>query len=281
LRLGLLWRLVHRTAEECIVWVIVGFLSIFLLALPAYSQSSDIVMRMATNEKNARAEKGLFSYRSAERSTRTDGHLWDENVVELNDGVLRRLIAIDGRPLTRAELNAEEDRIHNLVAHPEDFRRLNESRRDDEAHAIQLLQLLPKAFVISPAGEEDGCARFAFRPDPVFHPSSYEERVMHAMEGTVSVKEPENRLCKLQATATQPVEFGYGLLGRLNNGGHFSLRRSRIDAMNWKTICISAHFDGKILFLKSLSHNQETTRSQIRLLPRQLSLTQAAQLSLP
>jgi hypothetical protein len=272
---------VHRTAEECIVWIIAGFLSIFLLVLPAYSQSSDIVMRMATNEKNARAEKGLFSYRSAERSTRTDGHLWDENVVELNDGVLRRLIAIDGRPLTRAELNAEEDRIHNLVAHPEDFRRLNESGRDDEAHAIQLLQLLPKAFVIFPAGEEDGCARFAFRPDPVFHPSSYEERVMHAMEGTISVKEPENRLCKLQATVTQPVEFGYGLLGRLNSGGHFSLRRSRIDAMNWKTICISAHFDGKILFLKSLSHNQETTRSQIRLLPRQLSLTQAAQLSLP
>jgi hypothetical protein len=238
-------------------------------------------MRMVMNEKNARAEKGLFSYRSAERSTRTDGHLWDEKVVELNDGILRRLIAIDGRPLTQVESNSEADRIHNLIANPEDFRRLNESRRDDEAHAIQMLQLLPKAFVISPMGEEDGCVRFAFRPDPAFHPSSYEERVIHVMEGTVSVKEPENRLCKLQATVTQPVEFGYGLLGRLNTGGHFSLQRSSIDATNWKTIRINAHFEGKILFLKSLSHNQETTRSQIRLLPRQLTLTQAAQLSLP
>jgi hypothetical protein len=77
------------------------------------------------------------------------------------------------------------------------------------------------------------------------------------------------------------VEFGYGFLGRLNSGGHFSLQRSSIDATNWKTIRISVHFDGKILFLKSLSQNLETTRTQIRLLPRQLTLTQAAQLSLP
>lgn len=279
--LGLLWKFTHRVAKECIVWATAGFFGFCLSALPAYSQPSDIVMRMAANETHARAEQGLFSYSSAERSTRTDGHLWDENVVEIHDGVFRRLIAIDGRPLTPAESNAEEDRILNLVTHPEDFRRLNESRRDDEAHAIQLLQLLPKAFLISPTGEEDGCARFAFRPDPAFHPSSYEERVIHAMEGTVSVKEPEYRLCKLQATITQPVEFGYGFLGRLNSGGHFSLQRSSIDATNWKTIRISVHFDGKILFLKSLSQNLETTRTQIRLLPRQLTLTQAAQLSLP
>jgi hypothetical protein len=162
---GLLRKFADHSVEECVVGAIVRVLGFCLLALPAYSQSSDVVMRMVMNEKNARSEKGLFSYRSAERSTRTDGHLWDEKVVELNDGILRRLIAIDGRPLIQMESNLEADRIHNLVAHPEDFRRLNESRRDDEAHAIQMLQLLPKAFVISSMGEEDGCVRFAFRPE--------------------------------------------------------------------------------------------------------------------
>jgi hypothetical protein len=60
--------------------------------------------------------------------------------------------------------------------------------------------------------------RFAFLPNPAFQTSTYQERVMDVMEGTVSVKEPEDRLCDLEATISQPVEFGYGLLDKLSRG---------------------------------------------------------------
>jgi len=249
--------------------------------MPSLAQQDHVVIQMAANEKAARAEEHHFSYLSEERSTRTGGHLWKEKAVETDDGVLRRLLAVDGRPLTPAQAQAEERRIEGIVAHPEAFRKLNASHYDDEVKAAQLLEILPKAFLISPAGVENGCARFSFRPNPAFQPSSYEERIIHVLEGTVSIKEPEDRLCKLEARITQPVEFGFGLLGKVNSGGHFELERAQVDPTNWKSVHISVHVDGRILLLKSIARDQETTRTEIRIVPQHLSLAEAAKLSRP
>ena len=145
-------------------------------------------MRMVNGEEIARRQHKHFSYTSEERSTRTNGHLWEEKAVETDDGVLKRLIAVDRRPLSPSEAHAEERRIKDLVAHPAAFRRLSQSHEEDETHAIQMLQVLPQAFLISPDGQQQGCARFAFRPNPSFQPSTYEERVVHVLEGTLSVK---------------------------------------------------------------------------------------------
>lgn len=236
-------------------------------------------MQMAANEKAARAQEHHFTYISEERSSRTGGHLWKEKAVETDDGVLRRLLMIDGRPLTSAQAKTEEQRIEGIVSHPEAFRKLNAGHYDDEVKATQLLEILPKAFLISPAGEENGCTRFSFRPNPSFQPSTYEERVIHVLEGTVSIKEPENRLCKLEARITQPVEFGFGLLGKVNSGGHFELERAQVDPQNWKSVYISVHVDGRILLLKSITRDQETNRTAIHLVPQHMSLADAARLS--
>ncbi len=247
----------------------------------AIAQPSDIVMKMAANEKAARAQVRHFSYLSEERSTRTDGHLWKEKVVETDDGVLRRLLAVDGKPLTAAQSQSEESRIEGIIADPDAFRKLNKTHTDDEVQATKLLDLAPKAFLISPAGEQNGCVRFAFRPNPAFQPSTYEERIVHVLEGTVSIREPEDRLCRIEATISQPVEFGFGLLGRVNSGGHFELTRAQVDPKNWKSIHILVHVDGRILLLKSITRDQETTRTEVHIVPQHLSLAQAANLSRP
>jgi hypothetical protein len=266
---------------QCVRWSVLGIVTIPLLALQARAQQDHAVVQMAANEKVARGQERHFSYMSEERSTRTGGHLWKEKVVETDDGVLRRLLTIDGRPLTSAQTQAEEQRIEAIVAHPEAFRKLNASHTDDEVKATQLLEILPRAFLISSAGEENGCTRFSFRPNPSFEPSTYEERIIHVLEGTVSIKEPEDRLCKLEARITQPVEFGFGLLGKVNSGGHFELERAQVDANNWKSVHISVHIDGRILLLKSITRDQETRRTEIHLVPQHLSLADAAKMSHP
>ena len=249
--------------------------------MPLAAQQNHAVTQMAANEKTARAQQHHFTYLSEERSTRTGGHLWKEKVVETDDGVLQRLLAVDGHPLAPAQTRAEEQRIEGIVAHPEAFRRLNANHYDDEVKATQLLEMLPKAFLISPAGEENGCTRYSFRPNPAFQPSTYEERIIHVLEGTVSIKEPEDRLCKLQAKIAQPVEFGFGLLGKVNSGGHFELQRVQVDPNNWKSMHISVHIDGRILLLKSIARDQETTRTEIHLVPQHLSLVEAAKMTRP
>ena len=246
-----------------------------------WAQDPGLVSRMAANELAAHQQNTRFSYASDERSVRTGGHLWRERVVETDDGPLRRLMAVDGRPLSPAEAKAENDRIAGLVSHPEQFRRENQMHQEDETHATQLLQLLPKAFLVTGAGEQDGCTRFSFRPNPAFQPSSFEERVVAAMGGTVSLQQPMNRLCQLSATILQPVEFGFGFLGRVEAGGHFSLARMRVTEATWKTDHISVHMQGRVLLMKSLTREQETVRSEMRVIAPHLPLGQAAQLSLP
>jgi hypothetical protein len=256
--------------------------SVVLLALTgpvcAWPQSADLISKMAANEVGARQQRAHFAYVSEERSTRTGNRLWEEKVVETTDGPLRRLIAIDGRALTAEETEAERRRIDSLVAHPDDFRSMNRAHKDDEDQATRLLQMLPKAFVLSADGEVNGCSRIRFRPNPDFQPSTYQERVAHEMEGSVSVKQPEDRLCGLEATIMHPVEFGFGVLGRIDQGGHFSLERKEFDSANWKTDRISVHVSGRILLLKSLAQSQEIVRTEIRMVPENLSLVQAAQM---
>lgn len=249
--------------------------------MPVIAQTPNLVMQMAANEKAARAQEHHFSYFSEERSTRTGGHLWREKVVETDDGVLRRLLAVDGRPLTAAQSDSENRRIQGIIAHPEAFRKLNKTHTDDEVKATQLLELLPKAFLVSPNGEENGCIRFSIRPNPAFQPSTYEERIIHVLEGSVSIKKPVNRLCKLEARITQPVVFGFGLLGKVNSGGHFELERAAVDPTDWKSVHISVHVDVRIFLLKSITRDQETTRTQIQIVPQHLSLAQAASMSRP
>jgi hypothetical protein len=88
-------------------------------------------------------------------------------------------------------------------------------------------------------------------------------------------------LCDFEARLSQPVEFGFGLLGRLNSGGHFSFQRVQVNANNWKTAHISVHVDGRILLLKSLSRDQEVTRVNIASVSPHLSLADAAKLTRP
>jgi hypothetical protein len=255
--------------------------ALLLLSSTAWPQQTSLIEKVAANEVAARKARLHYFFVSEERSVRTGGHLWKENVVETTDGPLRRLIAIDNKPLTAAEAEAEQRRIDNLVAHPDEFRRINQAHKDDEDRALQLLQMLSSDFALTPDGEVNGCLRFTFQPKPEFRPSSYQERVAHELVGTVSLKKPDDRLCTLDARIIRPVEFGYGILGHIDQGGHFSVARKQVDAKNWKSDRISVHINGRILMLKSLAQDQEAVRTEIRTVPHDLTLAQAEQLTRP
>jgi hypothetical protein len=256
-------------------------LTLALFAATAWPQETSLIEKVAANEVAARQTRPHYFYVSEERSPRTGGHLWKENVAETTDGPLRRLIAIDNRSLTADEAAAEQRRIDSLVSNPDQFRRQNQAHKDDEDRATQLLRMLSSDFVLTPDGEANGCLRFNFQPKPDFRPASYQERVAHEMEGTISLKRAEDRLCTLDAKIVRPVEFGFGMLGHIDQGGRFSLARKQVDATNWKSDHISVHINGRILMLKSLAQDQDAVRTGIRIVPKDLTLAQAAQLTRP
>lgn len=237
-----------------------------------FGQTPEIVQRMVTNELNSRAERLRFVYESEERSARTGGHLWHEHVVETDDGPLRQLIAVDGTNLSPQESAAERSRLQQILSHPAALHKAQAAIDADEARTLELLRNVPKAFLLTSAGSEDGCVSFAFHPNPSYVPSSMEDKALQVMAGTISVREADARLCKLDATFTAPVEFGFGLLGHIDKGGHFLLVRRPVDPKVWKSVQIKVRIQGKLLLFKSISKDQSVTRTEVRLLPSHLSL---------
>jgi hypothetical protein len=83
----------------------------------------------------------------------------------------------------------------------------------------------------------------------------------------------------VDAQIVQTVQFGFGLLGHVNRGGHFGYAKQQLDDQNWKMVQVSIHLDGRVLMMKSLSRDQEVTRSDIQVVPQELSLVEASKMS--
>jgi hypothetical protein len=240
-----------------------------------------VVTAMVQNEKHARQYPNYFRYTSVERSTRTGGHLWMENVVETPDGLLRRLIAEDGKPLPPHRASAEDRRIAALVADPAALRSANADRRADEERMGKVLDVLPQAFLFTADGMQGDCVRIAFRANPAFSPSNYDERIVHGLAGTILIRMPAERLCGIEGHLVDRVSFGYGLLGHIDKDSHFRVERVPVTATDWKSAHIDVHVDGKVLLFKSISREEQATHSGAAPLPPSLSLAEAAALTQP
>src|SRR3984957_9895528 len=239
---------------------------------------TQIVHQMVEAETAARQKRQHFLYRREERSVRTKGHLWDELVVETPEGRMHRLVAVDGKPLSRSEQAVEDKRITYLVNHPADFRREAQGRKDDEARMADLLRELPKLFLLQTAGSDGDCTRITFAPNPQFQEASFQDRVVHAMSGVLLIHNADKRLCGIDAHLDHGVEFGFGLLGKVSDQSHFSVARQEVCPGQWKTTKVHVHVDGSILLMKSVSRDEDSSHFGFKLIPHDLTLPQAAAL---
>ena len=239
---------------------------------------TEMVNQMVQAETIAKANRQHFLYRRRERSVRTKGHLWDELVVETAEGRMRRLIAVDGKPLSSSEQSAEDNRITYLTKHPGDFRREAQGRKDDEARMADLLKELPRLFLLQTAGSEGDCTRITFAPNPQFQEASFQDRVVHAMSGVLLIHTADKRLCGIDAHLDHGVEFGFGLLGKVSDQSHFSVVRQEVCPGQWKATKVHVHVDGSILLMKSVSRDEDSSRSGFKLVDHDLTLVQAAAL---
>jgi hypothetical protein len=231
---------------------------------------------MVEAETAARETRQHFLYRRKERSVRTRGHVWDELVVETTDGRMRRLVAVDGKPLSRGEQSAEDKRITYLANHPSDFRREAQGRKDDEVRMADLLKELPRLFLLQTAGSEGDCTRIRFSPNPQFQEVSFQDRVVHAMSGELLIHNTDQRLCGIDAHLDHRVEFGFGLLGKVSEQSHFSVMRQEVSPGQWKTTKIRVRVDGSILLMKSVSRDEDSSHFGFKPVAHDLTLAQAA-----
>jgi hypothetical protein len=200
-----------------------------------------------------------------------------EEQVETTDGPLYRLLAIDGRALNRDQRQQDDLRIGGLMKDPSPLLKLKQAQGEDELKLQKLMSLMPQAFVYDYDGVEENLLRVKFRPNPDYSPPTYEARVIHSLAGTILIDSEHKRLARVAAHLMNRVEFGYGLLGRIDSGT-VELGRVEVGPQQWKTAFINIHFSGRVAIFKTISKDQYERRSEFRVVSSNLSLTDAKDL---
>jgi hypothetical protein len=241
------------------------------------------ILAMVAEENQAEQHRERYEYLSEERSERTGGHLWRERVAETSVGKVHYLLAVDGQPLTGDKLAAERGRLAEIAAHPDAFARREQVLKNDEQHAKEMLNLLPKAFLFENPRQEGSYLRVDFKPNPAYSPQSMEERILHGMVGTVVVETGKMRLRELDGRLPEDVNIAFGLVATIKMGSHFSTTREPVHTgpvygTEWKTQSLDTDVTGRAIFFKAIGKQEHAEHSDFTILPPEITVAQAVAL---
>jgi len=209
-----------------------------------------------------------------------DGKQETREVVETKSGSLDRVIAIAGRPLSAGEQRGETERILRLSHNAEEQYKLEQTRRKDAEQCDAFLKMIPDAFLFEYAGESGDLVKLTFKPNPGFRPPSREGKVLHEMAGEMWVDATQRRLVSINGQLLNEVKFAGGLLGHLEKGGQFAVKRAEIAPAQWEVTEMAVNMRGKALLFKTISVQQRELHRNFERVPDDLSLTDAAALLL-
>jgi hypothetical protein len=234
-----------------------------------------LVREVVYNELHDHERHGYWRYwieRHAQKETRL------EEQVETAEGPITRLEQSNGRSLDAADRLAEQGRLNHLLSSPAEQARHRQEYAEDEKRIGRIVALLPDAFLYQYAGEENGCYRLRFRPNPDYPARSIEARIFHAMSGELWVSSRYKRLALLDGRLDENVDFGYGILGRLYKGGWFRLQRTRVSATDWKTERLEVHMSGRAMLFKTIARETSEVRGGFAPVPAGMTLAQGVSL---
>jgi len=199
-----------------------------------------------------------------------------KEVIETKECEVDLLVSTNGKSLTAEQRQEEHDRLEKLVSNPEEQHKKMKEKQEDDQKATDMFKMLPDAFLYQYSRNNRSSIGLTFTPNPSFHPPSREAQVFHGMEGTMWVDARKKRLVELDGHLAQDVQFLGGLIGHLDKGGRFTVKRREVSPGYWKTTLIDVQMNGKIVIFKSISLRQTDSMTDFRRMPQDLSPPQAA-----
>lgn len=248
-------------------------------AAAADTQDAFLVMRaLAAELQNAQDAQHPMRYLLRKSSPRLSS---TKEIIETKDGAVARLLAINGKPLSAADEQKEQARLSGLLSNPSRQRHRKQSEDEDTARALKVLRALPEAFLYQYAGTGAGATgkveKFTFRPNPDFNPPDLESQVLTAMTGEIWIDSAQKRVTRLEGHLEQDVDFGWGILGRLNKGGWIVIEQANVGEHQWRIVRFQMAMSGRVLFkARTFDTVQEETR--FAPLPVGLSYAEAIQM---
>jgi hypothetical protein len=258
--------------------VLMGFMAAGLTPLHADdSRSPKEIVRVAMEAEISADlnDHSRWRYRDAQR----DGVDTVSIVVETDHGSVKRLVSKGGVPLSAADAKLEDQRVQAFI---HDSAQLAKQKRDgvqDGKNAEELLRMLPEAFDWKIQSEDAQKITLHFEPNPNFSPPDMQGRVLGQMAGELVVSKGQNRIETIRGRLTQDVTIGWGLLGRLREGGTFRVERREVSPGLWQITETHVHIEGKALFFKNIGQQQDEVQTDFTQVPHGTTLEQAAEMS--
>lgn len=218
-----------------------------------------------------------WRYRDAQK----DGTETVSIVVETDNGSVKRLISRGGRPLNEEETKAEEERVRRFIHDPDKLAKQKRDGVQDGKNAEELLRMLPEAFNWKVQSEDAQKITLHFEPNPNFSPPDMQGRVLGRMAGELVVDKGQNRIVTISGKLTEDVTIGWGLLGRLREGGTFRVERREVAPGLWQITETHVHIEGKALFFKNIGQQQDEVQTEFTQVPHGTTLEQAVEMSRP
>jgi hypothetical protein len=190
-----------------------------------------------------------------------------------------RLMAEDGKPLSAAQWNQENQRIQKLLGNTEQLKKQKQQEVEDAKQATKLLRLIPEAFLFQQLSDDGDRITLRFVPNPQFQTSGFSELVFHHMEGTLTLNVKQQRLVEISGRLNSDVKFAGGLLGHLDKGGTFLVKQQEIAPGCWEMTRMDVQMNGRALFFKTISVRTNEIDTDFHAVPARASIQQVAALT--
>jgi hypothetical protein len=208
--------------------------------------------------------------------------------VETNEALAGMLVAINDQPISAQQRQQEEGHLAWLINNPDQLRKKHAREKEDAERSLRVVKALPDAFRYEYAALESGdselgnpgdqMVRLKFIPNPAYSPPSRVEQVLEGMQGYLIIDATARRLARIDGTLFRDVSFGWGIVGRLDKGGHFRVQQADVGDGSWDITAISLKMTGKILMFKGLSIISDETFSDFHRVPANLTFAKAVDL---
>jgi hypothetical protein len=251
-----------------------GMMLCAMLAAPAQgAQTQDakqIVQQAVTTELAANHDD-----QSHWRYLRTEAGGNSSIIVETENGAISRRVQVNGKPVS-AETQAEEDqRTQKFIHDPAEQKKQRANGAHDDKSAVELLNLLPQAFLWKVESETPESTTLYFEPDSNFHPPDMEARVMGDMAGTMIVDRAHHRIRTFKGSLQNDVTIGFGLLARIKQGSTFDVERRQVAPGYWEITETHVHIRGHALFFYTIGQQEDEVKTEFTLVPLGTTLEQA------
>lgn len=241
---------------------------------PTPKQINDMVWTAVKTEiAAANNDHSVFLYRDHDIQPGKDKYTLV--IQTTSNGAINRLTRLNGQPVP---IEKQSAKVYNFVNSPDLQQKQRQAGQNDARQTEQLLKMIPSAFLWTVKSETPKEITLTYKPNPNFNPPTMQDSVFAAMAGEMVLDRAQNRIVVFKGHLIHNVNFFLGLLGHMNKGGTFCVVRKELQPHVWEIVETRVHINGKVLFFKTISQNEDEYDFDFKPAPENISLHDAAKI---